>query len=116
VSGTVVTADGTSQVVAANSTDRVIGAVARAVNARGGWASTAGQVVTIDVPSLGLFWFQHLNLTDQYGLMWHVAVAQVVNVVTILGTWDGQERERESCCRTLRDYFVSSGLHHNCPR
>jgi hypothetical protein len=96
VSGTVITADGASQVLAANSTNRVIGAVARAVNARGGWAATAGQVVTIDVPSLGLFWFQHLNLTDQYGLMWHVAVAQVVNVGTILRRWDGErERERE---------------------
>jgi hypothetical protein len=75
----VVSADGTSQVLAANSTHRVIQAVAQDVDARGGWAKTAGRVYTVDVPSLGLHWFQHLNLTDPYGLKWHVAVAQVVS-------------------------------------
>jgi hypothetical protein len=79
VRGTVVNADGTSQVIAANSTHRIIRAVGQEVDARGGWPSTAGEVITIDVPSLGLHWFQHLNLTDGYGLKWHVAVAQVVS-------------------------------------
>jgi len=83
VSGTVLSADGTSQVIAANSSDRVIRAVGQEVDARGGWATTAGQVITMDVPSLGLFWFQHLNMTDPYGLKWHVAVAQVVSVDTL---------------------------------
>jgi len=73
----VVSADGTSLMLAANSSHRVIKAVAQEVNARGGWATTAGQVYTVDVPSLGLHWFQQLNLTDRYGLRWHVAVAQV---------------------------------------
>jgi len=84
VSGTVLSADGTSQVIAANSSNRVIRAVGQEVDARGGWATTAGQVITIDVASLGLYWFQHLNLiTDPYGLKWHVAVAQVVSVDTL---------------------------------
>ena len=82
--GTVVNSAGTSQVRAANSSNRVIRAVGQEVDARGGWATTAGEVVTIDVASLGLYWFQHLNLTDPYGLKWHVAVAQVVSVLILI--------------------------------
>jgi hypothetical protein len=86
VRDTVLTADGTAQVLAANSTHRIIRTVGQEVDARGGWATTAGQVITIDVTSLGLYWFQHLNLTDGYGLKWHVVVAQVVGVHTTVGS------------------------------
>ena len=78
-SDTTISADGTTQLLAANSSNRVISAVAKEVDERGGWATTSSQVVTIDVPSLGLYWFQHLNLTDQYGLRWQVVVAEVVS-------------------------------------
>jgi hypothetical protein len=78
-SDTTLSADGTTQLLATNSSNRVISSVAREVDKRGGWAKTSGEVVTTDVASLGLYWFQHLNLTDQYGLRWHVVVAEVAS-------------------------------------
>ena len=64
---------------ARNNTNAVIGAVANSVMSEfGGWDAASGLVKIVDVAPIGLHYYQSLNLTDDYGLHWHVAVVEVV--------------------------------------
>lgn len=71
----------TSLLKATLCTDRVIAAVAQEVERVAGvgenkWDDLNSTVRTLLVPQKGLHWFQSLELTDPYGLHWHVVVAE----------------------------------------
>ena len=60
----------------------VINSVSQMVRSKGSWGSVNGTVFILDVADesahLGLYWFQSLELRDEYGLHWHVVTAEAV--------------------------------------
>jgi serine/threonine protein kinase/membrane protein implicated in regulation of membrane protease activity len=77
--------DDLEQIVANESSVAVISAIAnhiekpRNAGGLGGWVAANGTVMTIDVDGEGLYWAQSTELTDAYGLHWHIVVSELVS-------------------------------------
>lgn len=79
ISGVAVDAD-LNQVPANASSIEIINKISKYIEEEvGGWIAANGTVLTVDITGEGLYWAQSTELTDEYGLHWHVVVAELVS-------------------------------------